>query len=327
MGFRLELLGLLVLLSSPLATLAAPAPADAYPTRAVTLIVPYPPGGSTDAMARVLVPLLSEHLGQPVRIENRGGASGAVGSSHAARQPADGYTILLGTDATHAANVHLSRDYPYHPIDDFTPLTLAAINVLVLVVHPSLPVKNVTELIAHARANAAQPLRFASSGAGSPHHLAGELLAQRGGIRLEHMAYKGGGPAVADVLSGQIPMLFASAASVMPHLQAGTLRAIAVTDAQRFAGLPDVPTLSETLPGLEMTSWLAFFGPPKLPDAIIRRLHAALVTALRAPEVRAKLETQGLRVVAGSPQQLAEAVRRDYTQRQQLIDKLGLTVR
>lgn len=289
-----------------------------YPDRPLKLVVPYPPGASADAMARLVAQKMSNPLGQPVVVDNKSGASGNIGTEAVAKSPPDGYTFQLGTDATHASNVHLSTQPAFHPVRDFTPLSLAALNPIVLVVHPSMPVKNLTELVAHIKAHP-QSGGFGSSGTGSPHHLAGELLRQRTGAPLVHVPYRGGGPALNDVLGGQLPMLFASLITVLQHLQGGRLRALAVTSAQRFDALPQVPTVAETLEGFELNSWLAFFGPAQLPQAVARRLSDELVAALRDPEVRVKLRDGGLVPVGSSAAELAELVRRDVEQRGRLI--------
>ena len=290
----------------------------AYPDRPIKLVVPYPPGASTDSLGRLMAQKITAPLGQPVVVDNRSGASGNIGSEAVAKSPADGYTFLLGTDATHASNSHLSANPAFHPIRDFTPLTLAALNPIVLVIHPSTPANTLNELIAYVKAN---PSRggFGSSGAGSPHHLAGELLKQRSGAPLVHVPYRGGGPALNDVMGGQLPMMFASLITVIQHIQNGRLRAIAVTSAQRYEGLPQVPTFAETLDGFEMNSWLAFFAPARLPEVVSRRLSDELITALRDPEVRTKLRDSGLVPVGSTPAELADVVRRDFEQRGRLI--------
>jgi tripartite-type tricarboxylate transporter receptor subunit TctC len=299
------------------------APAQTWPDKPIKLVVPYPPGASTDALGRIVAQKVSAALGQPVVVDNRGGASGNIGTEAVARSAPDGYTFGLGTDATHAANVHLTDKPPFQPLRDFTPLAIAAMNPIVLVVHPSIPANNLNELVAYVKAN---PTRagYGTSGAGSPHHLSGELLRTRTGAPFTHVPYKGGGPALNDVMGGQIPMLFASAITVIPHIQSGKLRAIAVTSAQRYEGLPNVPTVAETLPGFEMPSWLAFFGPANLPEPVARRLSDEIVKALRDPEVKAKLTASGLVVVAGGPAELSAVQRKDYELKGRLIKEANV---
>lgn len=306
---------LLASLALAFSTLAS---AQAWPDKPVKLIVPYPPGASTDALGRIIGQKVSAALGQPVVVDNRAGASGNIGTEALARASADGYTFGLGTDATHASNVHLVEKAPFQPLRDFTPLALAAMNPIVLVVHPSVPAANVTELVAYVKAHP-DKAGYGSSGTGSPHHLAGELLRARTGAPFTHIPYKGGGPALNDVMGGQIPMLFASAITVMPHIQSGKLRAIAVTSTQRYDGLASVPTVAETLAGFEMPSWLAFFGPANLPEPVARRLSDEIVKALRDPEVKAKLTQSGLVVVAGGPAELAAVQRKDHDLKGRLI--------
>lgn len=290
----------------------------AYPDRPIKMVVPYPPGASTDSLGRLIAQKISGPLGQPVVVDNRSGASGNIGSEVVAKSPADGYTFLLGTDATHAANTHLVANPTFHPVRDFTPLSLAALNPIVLVIHPSLPAQNLQELVAYVKAN---PQRggFGSSGSGSPHHLAGELLKQRTGAPLVHIPYRGGGPALNDVMGGQLPMMFASLITVIQHIHSGRLRAIAVTSAQRYEGLPQVPSFAETLEGFELNSWLAFFGPARMPEPVSRRLSDEIVAALRDNDIRNKLRESGLVPVGGTSAELADTVRRDFEQRGRLI--------
>ena len=289
-----------------------------YPERPIKLVIPYPPGASSDAMGRMVAQKLAGALGQPVVVDNRSGASGNIGSEAVARSAADGYTLLLGTDATHASNLHLTTQPTFHPSRDFTALSLATLNPIILVVHPSMPVNNLQELVAYVKAKPQQG-GFGSSGSGSPHHLAGELLKQRTGAPLVHVPYRGGGPALNDVMGGQLPMLFASLITVLQHIQSGRLRALGVTSLQRFEALPQVPTLAETLEGFELNSWLAFFGPARLPESISKRLSDEIITVLRDPDIRTKLRDSGLVPVGSTGAKLAEVVRRDLEQRGRLI--------
>ncbi len=297
--------------------------AASWPEKPIRLIVPYPPGASTDALARIVAQKMGSSVGQSVVVDNRAGASGNIGSELVAKSAPDGYTFGLGTDATHAANVHLLAHPPFQPIDDFTPLALAATNPIVLVVNSAVPARNLTELIAWVKAHSDQG-GFGSSGTGSPHHLSGELLRSRSGAPFRHVPYRGGGPALTDVLGAQISMLFASAITVIPHIQSGKLRAIAITSAKRYEGLPDVPTVAETLPGFEVSSWLAFFGPARLPDSVASRLTAELLKALRDPEVRTRVTDSGLTVVAAGAAELAALQRKDFEAKGRLIRDAGI---
>lgn len=297
--------------------------AQPYPDKPIKLVVPYPPGASTDSLARMVAQKISIPMGQSVVVDNRAGASGNIGSEIVAKSAPDGYTFLLGTDATHAANMNMVPNPPFHPTRDFTPLSFAAINPIVLVVHPSIPVNNVRELVAFVKANPSKG-SYGTSGSGSPHHLSGELLKQRSGAPLTHIPYRGGGPALNDVMGGQIPMIFASAITVLPHIQGGRLRAIAVTGSQRYEGLPTVPTIAETYEGFDMPSWLAFFGPANMPEAVSRRLSDEINKALMEPETKNKLTASGLIVMAGSPAELSARVKREFELRGKLIREANI---
>ncbi|GMV01368.1 MAG: hypothetical protein AMXMBFR52_10240 [Burkholderiales bacterium] len=301
----------------------APASAQSFPDHPLRLIVPYPPGASTDILGRAVAEKMTQSLGQPVIVENKGGASGNIGSQLVAAAKPDGYTFMVGTDATHAANYHLTASPPFHPLNDFKALTLAVANPIVLITHPSVPVKNVQELIAYVKSHPDKGA-FGSSGIGSPHHLAGELLKQMSGAPLVHVAYRGGGPAMTDVLGGQIPMVFASVVTALPHIREGKVHAIAVTMAKRYDGLPDVPAIAETIPGFEMNSWLAFFAPAGLSPELTRKLNGEIVRALKDPAVHEKMDKGGLVVVANSPEAFAEQQRRDFEQRGKLIRDAGI---
>jgi tripartite-type tricarboxylate transporter receptor subunit TctC len=304
-------------------SLAAAAVAQPYPHKPIKLVVPYPPGASTDVVARLVGQKVGEDLGQPVIVENRGGASGNIGSDSVAKAAPDGYTFLLATDATHSSNAYLFKNFPFDVIKDVTPITLAAKNIIVLVAHPSFPPNNVRELIDYAKKHPGA-LSYGSAGQGSPHHLAGAMLNQMAGIDLMHVPYKGGGPAATDVLGGQIPIIFSSLVTVSQQIQAGKLKVLGVTEKTRHAGLPDVPAIAETLPGFEMSSWLGFFGPPNLPAPILAKLHDAIVKALATPEVSAKLNAAGLLVVGNTPQQFAAQQKSDYDKRGALIKAIGI---
>ena len=286
-------------------------------------MVPYPPGASTDILGRLVAAKIGESMGRQVIVENRAGASGNIGTEYVSKAAPDGYTFLLGTDATHGTNMALVAAPPFHPIRDFTPLTLAVLNPIVLVVHPSHPATNLRELIAYVKANPDKGA-YGSSGNGSPHHLAGEMLRQRTGGTFTHVSYRGGAPAINDLLGGQIPMVFSSLITAMPHIQSGKLRAIALTQSQRYEGLPDVPTMAETLEGFDMPSWLAFLAPANLPAPVAKRLSDELIKALREPDVKTRLNASGLSVVASTPAQLATQIRKDFETRSKIIREVGI---
>ena len=292
--------------------------AQSYPDKPIRLVVPYPPGASTDAVGRIVGQKLSANIGQTVIVDNRAGASGNIGTEFVSRSAPDGYTFVMGTDATHASNSFLTANPTFDPIKDFTPLAIVAMNPIALVVHPSVPAKDLNELVAWLKANPGKG-GFGSSGTGSPHHLAGELLKARTGAPLIHVPYRGGGPALNDLMGGQISLLFASAITVVPHIQSGKVKAIAMTSAKRSGILPNVPTMGESLDGFEMPSWLAFFGPAKMPDAVTRRLSDELVKVLSDPDVRTRLTAAGMDVVAGGQAELTELQRREYQSRGKLI--------
>ncbi len=279
------------------------AAAQGWPTKPVKLIVSYPPGGTVDAVARVIAPRLSERLHQPVVIDNRAGAGGAIGGDAVAKSPADGYTLLLDA-SNHAQNPALRSKMPFDTLRDLIPVSLLVKVPNVLVVTPSTPYRSVKDLLAQAKAKPGE-INFASSGNGSAQHLAGELFQAMGGVRMTHVAYKGGGPALTDVMAGQVPVFFASLASSLPYIQAEKLRAIAVTGKSRSPVLPQLPTVAESgLQGYEVYEWNAILAPRGTPAPVVERLATELAAVLQEPEVKSRLQAMGAEVIGAGPAEL-----------------------
>jgi tripartite-type tricarboxylate transporter receptor subunit TctC len=279
------------------------AAAQGWPTKPVKLIVSYPPGGTVDAVGRVIAPRLSERLGQPVVIDNRAGAGGAIGGDAVAKSPADGYTLLLDA-SNHAQNPALRSKMPFDTLRDLAPVSLLVKVPNVLVVTPSTPYRSVKDLLAQAKAKPGE-INFASSGNGSAQHLAGELFQAMGGVRMTHVAYKGGGPALTDVMAGQVPVFFASLASSLPYIQAEKLRAIAVTGKSRSPVLPQLPTVAESgLQGYEVYEWNAILAPRGTPAPVVERLATELAAVLQEPEVKSRLQAMGAEVIGAGPAEL-----------------------
>lgn len=283
--------------------------ADSYPSRPVTLVVPFPPGGPTDALARRLAEGLKDQLDQTVIVENRAGAGGNIGAEHVANADADGYTILFGTSGPLAINVSLYKGQKYDPQTSFDPIIRIGHLPNILVVHPSIPAKDVQELIAYARQNPGT-LSYASSGNGASSHLAGILFNKMAGTNILHIPYKGTGPALNDLLGGQVTMSFTDILTALPHVRAGKLRAIGLASAQRSDALPDLPTLAEQgLDGYDVSVFFGIVAPKGTPPAVVTRLNQAFVAALDDPAVKKTLHTQGI-VEADdkSPQGLASFI-------------------
>lgn len=276
--------------------------AQAWPSKPVRLVVSYPPGGTVDAVARIVAPKLSAKLRQPVVIDNRGGAGGAIGGDLVAKSAPDGYTVLLDA-SNHAQNPAL-RKMPFDTLRELAPVSLLVKVPNVLVVNPSAPIKSVADLIAQAKAKPGA-INYASSGNGSAQHLAGELFASMAGVQMTHVAYKGGGPALTDVMSGHVPVFFASLASSMPFIKDGKLRPLAVTGKAHAPALPQLPTVAEAgLPGYEVYEWNAVFVPAGTPAPVAERLSKEFAAALKDPEVRSRLEALGAEVIGSSPTEL-----------------------
>lgn len=284
---------------------------DAYPSRPIRFIVPFAPGGVSDIIGRTIALKTADRLGQPMVIDNRGGAGGTIGAELFAKAQPDGHTIGVGNISTHAVAPHMYRKMPYDAQKDFTPIVLAAVSPNVIGATASLPVKNITELIAYAKAKPGQ-LSYASSGIGTVLHLAGELINVMAGIDMVHIPYKGVALALPDVMSGNVQLIVDAMISASGHIKAGRIKALAVTSAKRSAVLPDVPTVAESgLPGYEINFWIGVYGPAGMPQPVVRKLNTEINWALAAADVREKLAVQGADVAGGSPDVLAALLRAD----------------
>lgn len=290
-----------------LATLAATPALAEFPEGPVTLIIPFAAGGSTDVVGRIVAERMATDLGQQVVVQNVGGAGGSLGAGQVAQAAPDGYTILMGTVATHALNPLILKQKPYDPVADFAPVSLLVVVPNVLAVNPELPVSTVQELIDLAKKDPGV-LSYASSGNGTPLHLSGELFKSLAGVDIVHIPYKGSGPALTDVLGNQVPIIFDNLPSASAHFKAGTLRPLGVTTKDRAASFPDVPAIAETLPGYETYTWNALFAPAGTPPEAIARLNAAALVAMADPEVAAKMAEFSASIVASSPEELAAHV-------------------
>jgi tripartite-type tricarboxylate transporter receptor subunit TctC len=282
--------------------------AQAYPVKPIRLISPFPPGAVVDTLCRTLAVPLGELLGQPVIVENRTGAGGNIGMDIVAKAPADGYTIGMGSIGTHGINPSVYAKMPFDPLRDFVPITFVASNINVLVVNPSLPVQNVQQLIAYARANPGK-LSYGSAGTGTSQHLAGELFKQLAGIDMTHVPYKGAGPAVADLIGGQIPLMFADISASLGHIRAGKLRALGVTTRERTP-LLDVPTVIEQgVADFDVNAWFGLMAPAGTPREAVARLSAESAKALNLPATRERLQSLGLNPAPNTPEEFARFIR------------------
>ena len=298
--------------------------ADGYPSRPIRLIVPYPPGGPTDLIARTVNEPLAQRLGQQVVIDNRGGATTVIGAELAARAPADGYTLLVATISTLAVNPALQRKLPYDPERDFAAVSMLAAQPYLLVTTATLPATSVAQLIAYAKANPGK-LSFASAGVGAGAHLAAELFKYMAKIDVVHVPYKGTGPAITDLIGGHVAYQFGGVSVLMPFVGSGKLRALALSTAKRSAIAPDIPTIAESgLAGYAMSSWNSLVAPRGTPRTIVERLNTDIVAVLHQPEIRERLRLQGVDADPGTPAQLAAHIREERARFAKLIAAIGL---
>jgi tripartite-type tricarboxylate transporter receptor subunit TctC len=300
--------------------------AQSYPTKPVRMIVPFPAGGATDIVGRIVAQKLAESWGHQVIVDNRGGAGGTIGSDVAAKSAPDGYTLLVATSSTHAVAPSLYSKLAYDAVRDFAPVTLLASATILLATHPSLPAKNVRELIAIAKRQP-QALSFASSGNGGISHLVGEEFKSVAGISMLHVPYKGDTPALVDLVSGQVSLMFGTAVSFLPHVKAGKLNALAVTNPQRSPIVPNVPTVAESgLPGFEALQWFGIFTPAGVPKDIVSKLHGDIVKILRLPDVRERMSGLGADVVGNTPEQFAAFQKADAAKWAKVVKASGARI-
>ena len=316
-----------VLLAGLAACMALPAgpalAADAFPSRTVTLVVPFAAGGSTDLIARLIAEKMTEDLGQTVIVENKAGAGGNIGADAVAKADPDGYTILMGTIATHALNPAVMKQMPYDPVKDFAPVSLLVLVPNVLEVHPDVPAKTVQELIALLKSKPGE-YSYASSGIGTPLHLSGELFKSLAGVDMVHVPYRGAGPALNDVVANQVPIMFDNLPSSTSFIKAGTLRPLAVTTKTRSASFPDLPTMEEAgVPGYETYTWNALFAPAGTPQAVIDRLNAAAVKAVKDPATQPRLADLSATVVGSTPDELAKHVTAELAKWAPIVEASG----
>jgi len=314
-----RLLGLTVL-----ALFCAAAPAQDYPAKTIRFIAPNLPGGPTDILARLIGQKLAESMGQPVVIENRAGAGGNIGTEVAAKAPPDGYTLVTGNNATFGANVSLYKQLGFDPLRDFAPIVLVATQPNILVVHPTLPVTSVKQLIALAKSRPGE-LNYAGSGMGAAAHLAAELFKSMAGVNIVHIPYKSAGPALVDLIAGQCQLMFATSLSVLPHIKTEKLRALAVTTSKRSRLMPELPTISEAgLPGFEAMTWHGVLTTGGTPPAIVSKLNTEINRALQQPDVRERLGALGAEIIGGTPKEFADHIQREIPKWAKVIKDAGV---
>jgi len=317
---RRQLLGAATALTT-MAFFARVADAQQFPTKPIKIIVPFGAGSTADVIARLIGNSVGADLGQTFVIENKPGAGGTIGGAEAARAPNDGYTLVLGTVASHAVGPLMMQNVSYDPIADFAPITMIADAPAIMVVHPSVPASNLAEFIAYVKQTG--NLNYASAGTGTTTHLAGEALKLKAGINLTHVPYKAVGQAITDLVSGQVKMMFYQVPSVKQFIDAGQLKAIAVTTAKRIALMPNVPTIAETYPGFDFSAWFGILAPARTPKQILEQLHKAILKAMSTPELKKQLEVQGLVASGIGPDQFASLMKTAMPQWRETIKAIS----
>lgn len=302
--------------------IALPAQA-AWPEKPVRIIVPFAPGGSADILARTISNKLNAVIGQPVVVENRAGAAGNIGTELVAKSKPDGYTLVVGLMNTHVVNQALYRNMPFNGVEDFTPIAMLAVVISTMAIHPSVPAKNVKELIAVAKALPGQ-IAYASAGTGSSTHLNAAVFEKMAGIKMLHVPYKGGAPAVLDTVTGQTQMIITAATQTLPHARAGRLRLLGVTRAKRVAMLPGVPAIAETLPGYEALVWFGAFGPAGLPKDITARLNTEINKLMSAPDTKGVMENMGVEVINITPEEFQKKLREEAAHWTKVVQQYGI---
>lgn len=306
-------------------TAVAFAQAPSYPAKPVRIIVPYPAGGTTDIIARLAAAQLSERLRQPFVVENRAGASGAIGSVAVAQAAADGYTLVMGTASSHGINSALQKNLPYDAVKDFAPVTVVASTPNIIVVHPSVPARTLGELLALAKARPGQ-INFGSTSSGGSPHMSAELLKMMAGVDMTHVPYKGASPMLTDLMGGQIQAGFDNLPSTIAFVRSGKLRALAVTTPQRWPGAADIPTVAESVPGYEVSGWFGLLAPAGTPKAVLDTLQTAVAQAVRDPEVTRQLRSLGAEPVVSRPEVFRQQIRADVDKWRGVVKATGVTL-
>lgn len=320
-GARALLRGLLL---AALVLAAQAVHAQAYPSRPIRLVVPFPPGGSADILGRALGQKLGERLGQSVVVENRPGAGTAIAAELVAKAAPDGYTLMLGTVSSHAINPALNPKLPFDPLRDFTPVAPVAAIPFALLVHPSVPARTVPELVGYARSKPGK-LDYSSAGSGTSNHLAGELFESMTGTHMVHIPYRGSAPALQDLIAGRVAVMFDLVLTAAPHVRSGAVRGLAVTGTKRSAALPELPTIAESgLPGYDVTAWFGVFGPAGLPRPVVDRLNAEIARALAAPDLQRRLVSQGADTLTGSPDEFAAYLKSETVKWAKVVRDAGV---
>ena len=311
---------------SALLAASAAAFAQPYPSKPIRLIVPFPPGGSADILARAIGQKAGEGLGQPFVVENRPGAGTAIGADALAKSAPDGYAVMIGTVSSHAINPALNPKLPYDPLKDFTPVSLVATIPFAMIVHPSVPAKNVQEFIALAKTKPGS-LNYSSAGNGTSNHLAGELLKSMARVDIVHVPYKGSAPALNDLIAGQVSLMFDLVLTAAPHVKSGAVRGLAVTGAQRSSALPELPTVAESgVPGYEVSAWFGIFAPAGLAQPVVQRLNAEFVKGLQQPDLRQRLASQGAEPLTSTPEEFGSYLRSEIAKWAKVVKESGMKV-